>query len=82
MPTRMPVLMQIKVKVVPNAKKERVETTAEGLKIYINTPALEGRANKKLIEVLAEHFKTKKYNIEIIAGEKSRKKIIEIRETY
>ena len=63
-------------------KPERVEASAEGLKVYISAPALEGRANKKLIEVLAEHFKIKKYNIEIIAGEKSRKKIIEIRETH
>ncbi|MDD5584288.1 MAG: DUF167 domain-containing protein [Candidatus Omnitrophica bacterium] len=74
--------MQIIVKVVPHAKKERVEATTEGLKVYINAPAIEGRANKKLIEVLAEHFKTKKYNIEIIAGQKTRKKIIEIRETH
>ncbi|MDD5194461.1 MAG: DUF167 domain-containing protein [Candidatus Omnitrophica bacterium] len=74
--------MQVKVKVITNAKKEKIEETQDGLKVYITVPAIAGRANKKLIEVLAEHFKAKKYNIEIVAGEKARKKIVEIREAH
>ena len=72
--------MRIKVKVIPRAKNERIEKSEDGLKVYLNAPALEGRANLKLIEVLAHYFKTKKYNIQIIKGEKNREKIIEISE--
>jgi hypothetical protein len=72
--------MRIKVKVIPRARLERIEEFQGGLKVYLRQPALEGRANSKLIEVLAGYFKTKKYNIRIIKGEKNREKIIEISE--
>jgi len=70
--------MKIKVRVVPRAKKESVEQNEDGLKIYLRAPATEGKANKKLIEILAKHFKVKKYNITIIKGQTSREKVIEI----
>lgn len=71
--------MRVKVKVVPRAKKERVDRLPDGsLKIYINEPAIEGRANKKLIEVLTGYFRVKKSNIAIILGEMSRDKVVEI----
>jgi len=73
--------MIIKVKVFPKAKKERIEQSGDTLKAYINEPALEGRANRKLIEILADHFHVKKYRIYIRKGEKNREKIIEIGET-
>ena len=72
--------MKLVVKVIPNAKKERIEPKGEVLKIYLNAPALEGRANKRLIEVLADYFDTKKSNIAIIRGAKTREKIVEIKE--
>ncbi len=70
--------MTINVKVFPKAKKEKVEEASGILKVYMNEPAIENRANKKLIKMLAEHFKVKKYNINIIKGLKSREKVIEI----
>lgn len=70
--------MKIKVKVIPNAKKQRIEQTNEGFKIYLTVPAQEGRANKNLVEVLAEYFDVKKYNITIVQGETQREKVIQI----
>jgi hypothetical protein len=70
--------MKIKVRVVPRAKKEKVEEVDGGLKVYMNEPAIEGRANKKLIEILADHYGIKKYNIKIVLGEKQRDKVMEI----
>ena len=81
MPTESQRGMRIKVKVIPKAKHEKVETVDYGFKMYLNEPASEGRANKRLIEVLAKHFQTKKYNIKIIKGKKQREKLIEIDET-
>lgn len=74
--------MKLKVRVIPRAKKERIEKQEDGLKVYITEPAIEERANQKLIEVLADYFNTKKYNITIIKGKKQRDKVVEINESY
>ncbi|MEK7449796.1 MAG: DUF167 domain-containing protein, partial [Planctomycetota bacterium] len=66
------------IKVIPHAKKNQVKEESGHLKVYVTAPAQDGKANQALIQVLSEHFKTPKRQIEIIRGEKSRKKIVEI----
>jgi hypothetical protein len=44
----------------------------------VDAPALEGKANKRLIEIIAEHFNVSKSSIKILKGFKNRNKIIEI----
>ncbi len=67
----------INVKVVANARKEEVQEFNGGLKVYVKAPAVEGKANQALIEVLANYFNVKKSKIEIVKGEKSKvKKVI------
>ena len=70
--------MKIKVRVIPKAKKEGVEGFGDGLKVYVSAPALEGKANKRLLEVLASHLGVKKSSLAIIKGKTSRNKVIEI----
>jgi uncharacterized protein (TIGR00251 family) len=70
--------MRVSVRVVPRAKHFKIESCGDNLKVYITDPAVEGRANKKLIEVLADYFKVRKYNIRIVKGERHREKIVEI----
>lgn len=70
--------MKIDVKVIPNARKERVVDDGGFFKVYVTAPALDGKANKALIELLAGHFKVKKGNVMVIRGEKSREKVVEI----
>lgn len=70
--------MRINVKVIPNAKKSRIINEEGGLKVYITAPAVDGKANKALIELLAEHFVVRKSDAKIIKGERSRDKIVEI----
>jgi len=70
--------MKVNVKVIPNAKRNEVSQEGEKLKVRVAAPALDGRANKAVIEILAEFFNVKKSKIKIIKGEKSREKIIEI----
>lgn len=72
--------MKVEVRVIPRAKKAKVEASSQGLKVYLNSPAEQGRANKELIKVLAGYYKTKKYNITIIKGDKQRNKIVQIEE--
>jgi hypothetical protein len=70
--------MKIQVKVIANSSQEKIEKTSEGLKIHLKEKAVKGKANKALIEMLAEHFGKKKSEVNIIKGQTSNKKIIEI----
>jgi len=70
--------MLLTIKVIPNASKSRVVEEKGSLKVYVNSPPVDGKANKELIEVLADHFNVKKNRISIIRGEKSRTKVINV----
>jgi uncharacterized protein (TIGR00251 family) len=70
--------MIIEVKVVPNARRVAVEKEEERYKVYVNAPAVDGKANKALIELLADYFKIKKSQVKIIRGEMNRIKIVSI----
>ena len=70
--------MRINVKVIVQAKKSLIKEAGGIFKVYLNAPAVDGKANKALIEFLAEHFSVKKSAVEIIKGLKSRHKTINI----
>ena len=48
------------------------------IKLYTNAPAIDGKANKAVIDLLAKHYSVRKNQIEIIKGLKSRNKTIKI----
>jgi uncharacterized protein len=72
--------MRYNIKVIPNAKREKLVEEAGRFKVYLNAPAVDGKANEALIVFLAEHFGKKKRDITIIRGLTSREKIVEIGE--
>ena len=62
----------------PNAKKEKLEKVAEGeYKAEVKEPASNGKANRRLISLLAKEFKVSVKDIKI-KNPTSRKKIVEI----
>ena len=71
--------VSVKVKVVPNSKKAKVEQTEGGvLRVNVDAPAKEGKANKRLVEILAKYFSKPKSSIRIVKGRTSKNKVIEI----
>ena len=69
----------LKIKVVPNSKKNLIEKyTDEIVKIKINKPAVDGKANKAIIDYLSEILGVQKNNIIIVRGEKSSLKDLRI----
>ena len=71
--------MKINVKVLPSSSVESIEKIDDiTYKVKVSAPAQEGKANKRLRELLAQYFKVSKGNVNIIAGERSKVKIIEI----
>jgi|ETNmetMinimDraft_2_1059921.scaffolds.fasta_scaffold888647_1 uncharacterized protein (TIGR00251 family) len=69
----------ITIKVIPNANKNQISVENNKLKVRVTAPAVNNKANKAAIKLLAEFFKVKKSSIKIIRGEKSREKVIMIK---
>lgn len=68
------------VRVQPRASKDEIAGVIDGaLKVRLQAPALEDRANEALCEYLALLLKTRKSAVRIFSGERSRIKRIEIR---
>jgi uncharacterized protein (TIGR00251 family) len=71
--------MRIHIRVIPNASKsEIVSRDGSEWKIKTQAPPEGGKANGVVLQLLAKHFRVPKRSIQIVAGEKSRQKIIEI----
>ncbi len=71
--------MKLTIIAHPNAKNPRVETDLLGtLHVYVNAPPLEGKANKAVVEALAEYYTVKKSAITLLSGHKSKNKRFEI----
>ncbi len=71
--------MKIFVKVKTKAKvKKIIKIDEDHFVISVNAPPEKGRANKEIVKTLAKYFDTVISKIKILAGEKSKEKIIEI----
>lgn len=67
------------VMVKPQAKQETVTELADNhYLVAVRAPAKDGKANARLVELLAEHFHTAKSHIRILRGHAARKKLLEI----
>jgi len=70
--------MKITVRVVPNARRNLIRQEADRLKVYLTAPAVDGKANKALTDLLADHYGVRKGRIQIVCGHQSRQKIVMI----
>ena len=71
--------MKYNIKIIPKSSQtEIIEQNDDFLKIKLKAVPEKGKANAELIKFLAKQFKTTKSNIQIIKGETSRNKIVEI----
>jgi uncharacterized protein len=76
--------VMLTVRAQPGAKKTAIvgvwgEGDRSQLKIAVQAPPIEGRANEALIEFLAETFGLPKKSIELVNGELSRSKAFLLR---
>lgn len=72
--------MLLHVKVTPNAKETAFveKTTAGVLRIKLHAAPEKGRANQELIDYLSEVLKLPKKDIELLRGQGSRLKTLQI----
>lgn len=69
----------ISFKISPNASKNEIIKTDEGVKIKITAQPIDGKANKALIEFLSKQFKIPKTSIEIVKGQTNKEKTVLIK---
>jgi uncharacterized protein (TIGR00251 family) len=70
----------LSIRVQPRASKTEISGVMDGaLKVRLEAPALEDRANEALCEFLAHLLKTPKSAVRILSGHRSRSKRVEIR---
>jgi len=70
--------VKISIKVIPNAKTEEVINDGDRFLVRVKEPAKEGKANRAVVNLLAEHFKVAKSSIVIVSGLKNRNKVVNI----
>ena len=71
--------MKLRTCIKPNSKPaEGVELVDDIYEIRVKAPAIEGKANKRAIEVLAKHFGVAKSHVKLVSGATSRYKVFEI----
>ncbi len=72
-------MTRISVKVIPRASKNEVVCISMSeYKVRLTAPPVDEKANHLLIKLLAQHFDIAPSLIRVVAGEKSRKKIVEM----
>lgn len=70
--------MNIEVKVTAGAKSNSFKFENVAYSIRIMAKAIDGKANKAIIDFLADELNIKKRDVEILKGEKNSKKLISI----
>ena len=69
----------LKVRVIPNARKTEFSGYRDDeLVLRVNAPAVEGKANKAVVEFVSEYFGVTRSDVLLIRGERSRHKIFQI----
>ena len=70
--------MRISVHSKPNSRRAEVEELPDGLRVRIDAPAVDDRANRRLVEILAGHYGVPKSSVRIVSGRTGRRKIVEL----
>jgi len=66
-------------KVIPRASKSEFIGREEAwIKIRLQAPPVDGKANEALIKFLSDHFKIPRRDITVVSGQTSRLKIIRL----
>jgi len=67
----------IECRVTPRASRNAIKGVREGvLEVSLNSPPVEGRTNKALLELLSKRLGVRKSAVSIVGGERSRNKVV------
>ena len=69
----------LRVRVKPNARSSSLEQVADGTWVArLKSPPVDGKANRELIALVADHFRCPKAAVSIKAGASGRMKVLAV----
>lgn len=68
----------LEITVVPKSSKRDIDIRNDGIRIFLNSPPVDNRANEECIKALSKWLSVPKNSISITRGMKSRKKYFQI----
>ena len=75
----MPTGCRLAIRAIPNAPHDAIAGwLGESLKVKVQAPALDGRANLALCAFLAQKLGLPRRAVSLVQGEKSRQKVVQI----
>jgi uncharacterized protein len=73
--------VKVSITVKPNSKKRQVDPIGDNqFLVRVIAPPQENKANKEVIETLAEYFDVPKSRVSILSGLRGKKKVVEVEE--
>lgn len=70
--------MRVAARVHPQASRAALEWDGEKLHVWVDAPAVEGRANRRALEVVARGLRVRRSAVQLVRGERAREKVLEI----
>ncbi len=71
--------MKVSVKVIPRSGRQQIAVLGPGeLKCHLQSPPEDGKANRELVELLAQELGIPKRSVAVVQGFASRNKVVEI----
>jgi len=70
----------LRVRVRARAASDSIEADQAGREVIVSVtaPAVEGKANRAMLAQLADHLSISRSSLQIISGEKSRRKVVRV----
>lgn len=72
-------MIHVKAEVFADAGEEKLEDLGDGkYRVWVRELPRDNMANRKVVELIAEHYKIGKGDVKIVKGHKSPKKLLEV----
>lgn len=69
----------LRLRIAPRSSANRVgDVRGDELKVHLNAPPVEGRANEALIRFLAEKLDVPRASVRLVTGQTSRHKVVRV----
>ncbi|MCU0821855.1 MAG: DUF167 domain-containing protein [Spirochaetes bacterium] len=68
----------LEITVSPRSSKSIIKIDRDAVKVYLNSPPVDGKANEECVKLFSKQLKVPKSAISIIRGEKGKRKVLEI----
>lgn len=68
----------ISITVIPKSSRSAIMIKDDGVRVYLNSPPVDGKANSECIKLFSKKLRIPKSSITIARGEKGRKKELRI----